>query len=101
MTVMLTSGQPQLNENNAVAAALNADCTEVHEIGSVDVPENNLPSNSKESKRTHGGRRRWQEAEYREALARRCEAYDGGRSPSRYRRARRLFTTCWRMGAGP
>jgi hypothetical protein len=35
---MLTSGQPQMNENNAVAHALNADCTEVRGIGSADVP---------------------------------------------------------------
>jgi hypothetical protein len=55
--VMLTSGQPQALENNEVAGALNADCTNVREIASTDVPENPVPDKSEQSKRSRGGKR--------------------------------------------
>jgi hypothetical protein len=54
---METSGQPQMDENNAVAGALNADCTELRGNSSSDAPENPPNSKSEESKKSRGGKR--------------------------------------------
>ena len=54
---MLTSGQPKIDENNTVATALNADCTEVRQIEPVTIAEKPLQAKSEESKPGRRGRR--------------------------------------------
>lgn len=55
---MLTSGQPQVDENNTVAGALNTHCTNTPEMNAVEETESVKSDESKESKPGRGGKRR-------------------------------------------